>query len=80
MIGIPVSPDVQHPRLREMNGGNDVPATVRVHNGMTTAERVAAGVGTAEDRAIIEQTNREHRAWLESPAGRAWVDSQLEAR
>lgn len=43
-----------------------------LHAGMTRAERVAAGHGSAEDLAAHAEDERRHREWRESEAGRAF--------
>lgn len=51
-------------------------AASRSDAGMTRAERVAHGRGSAEDLAWSEEQNRLHKEWLASSAGQAWLRSQ----
>ncbi len=71
-----------HPFRRDADGGLRIiddelppPNPLRVHSGMTAAERVAAGVGTPDDMAKQTAKDAAHRAWLNSAEGRAFIAS-----
>ena len=46
------------------------------HAGLTRAERVQFGHGTPEDRAAVAAQNQQHREWVASEAGQAWLRTQ----
>ncbi len=80
----PVGPDMGHPRQRDTDGGmafggsTELRTANRFHAGMTVAERVACGRGSAADRQHSEEQNRQHKVWLASPAGRKFLKGQHE--
>jgi hypothetical protein len=43
---------------------------------MTVAERVAAGLGSEAEIAIIQERERQHKEWLASPEGQKWLSTQ----
>lgn len=79
----PVSPDAPHPFQRDADGGGTMGGSTEfyakgqhLHAGMTCAERVAAGFGTAADLEYHAEQNRLHQVWKASAEGQAWLKAQ----
>lgn len=45
------------------------------NNHLTRAERIARGLGSADDLAQLKEDNEKHKEWLASKEGKDWLEA-----